>query len=154
VQRLRFVRQDIPLSQQLVQAGHAIFAMCSLSPHGEGSPNIIVIGMPDLNGLLRVAQKLKREQIPHHDWHEPDGDLGFTAIATFPLHVREREPLANYRLWRYSPPTDASVVPSMASGEPNADVAQTRRESANGEHPLSKREVIGGSPIVGSTSQA
>jgi hypothetical protein len=141
-----FVRQDIPLPQQLVQAAHAVFGMTSLSPHGEGSPNIIVIGMPHLASLLKAAKKLKAAQVPHFDWHEPDGDLGFTAIATLPLHGAQKEPLANYRLWRYSPP--ASVVPSMASGEPCS------RSSETVEHSVTNGEVTGSIPVESSISSS
>lgn len=69
--------------------------------HGvEGIPNLVLIGVPDLAALQRADQKLCDAQIPHFNWREPDGNMGFTAIATAPLVGEQRKCLANYRLWR------------------------------------------------------
>jgi len=62
-------------------------------------PNIIAIGVPDIAALERVRAKLRANQIAAHYWHEPDNDLGFTAIATIPLNAEQKQVLANYRLW-------------------------------------------------------
>lgn len=95
-----FVRQDLPIAQQIVQANHATFAIAI--HYGFGIPNIILIGVPDLAALHRVERKLKGCAIPHFCWSEPDYDFGFTAIATAPLRAEERGPLLNYRLWKFA----------------------------------------------------
>ena len=61
---------------------------------------MIVIGVPDVSALNRVRAKLEGLQIPHYAWHEPDGDLGFTAITTVPLDGDTKQLLANYRLYK------------------------------------------------------
>jgi hypothetical protein len=61
---------------------------------------MIVIGVPEVSALNRVRAKLEGLQIPHFAWHEPDGDLGFTAITTVPLDGDTKQLLANYRLYR------------------------------------------------------
>lgn len=99
-----FVRQDLPIQHQIVQSNHATHMMASIRPE-ECVPNIVLIGVPDLNALLRVAQKLRANQIPHYEWVEPDFDLGFTSIATAPITGEKRQVLKNYRL--YSPGTVA-----------------------------------------------
>lgn len=96
-----FVRQDLPLSQQLVQSNHAVFSLATLTRQ-ESVPNIIAIGVPDKPALERVLAKLKANQIPHYAWHEPDYDYGFTSIATVPLTVEQKQVLENYRLWKHS----------------------------------------------------
>lgn len=96
-----FVRQDITLAQQIVQSNHATFeaARRSKLDHNE-IPYCIVIGVPDKAALRRVIEKLKGLGIGHHEYHEPDYDLGLTAVATDPLGPDHRRMLSNYRLWR------------------------------------------------------
>jgi hypothetical protein len=97
-----FVRQDIPLAQQLVQSCHAVFQVSSkITYPPEIEPNMVLIGVPDEKALLKVQTKLNKHQIEHHTWSEPDFDFGFTAIATVPLTESEKLPLSTYRLWRY-----------------------------------------------------
>lgn len=95
-----FVRQDIPLAQQIVQSNHAVLSMATLAwPHPEVIPNIIVIGVPDTAALERVQAKLRANAVQHFAWREPDYDFGFTAIATGILSNEQRQVLAKYRLW-------------------------------------------------------
>lgn len=78
-----------------------MFKITTLLKLPEGCPNHVAIGVPDVAALERVAAKLRAHRIPHAEWHEPDGDMGFTAIATAPLNGEERKVLANYRLLRH-----------------------------------------------------
>lgn len=94
-----FVRQDIPLQQQLVQSNHATLSLAS--HYGiEGIPNIVAIGVPDQAGLEEACAILSANQIPHWRWEEPDFDYGFTAIATAPISGDQRLCLAHYSLWK------------------------------------------------------
>lgn len=77
--------------------------MASIFGPSYGTPNLIVIGVPDVKALLRVRAKLEAAKIPHYNWEEPDYDFGFTAIATAPLYDEQRKVLRNYRVWSYSP---------------------------------------------------
>lgn len=148
-----FVRQDIPLAQQLVQSNHALLMMawpelpvCTIAMDSgaassifasstnvvtlgdHGHPNIILIGVPDVKALERVKAKLERLQIVHYAWREPDEPgLGFTAIATAPLDKPQRNQLHSYRLWKYS-------------------------GSSEKEHSVSNGEVDGSSPSPSATS--
>lgn len=58
--------------------------------------------------------------ITYHSWHEPDDDIGFTAIATVPLTGEIRGVLANYRLYQYQSPLprgiSACTPPSKGGG--------------------------------------
>lgn len=70
----------------------------------KGTPNLVLIGVPNRAALERVQAKLHDAEVGYYCWHEPDMDLGFTAIATQPLTGEEKQFLANYRLWRPSFP--------------------------------------------------
>ena len=94
-----FVRQDISLAHQIVQSNHAVLTIAANSIPPNFIPNIVLIGLPDVAALYRAQQKLKAAEIDHCAWVEPDGDLGFTAIATVALDGAAREVLKNYRLW-------------------------------------------------------
>lgn len=104
-----FVRQDLPLAQQLVQSQHAVFQMAQLyflEPKAIGLwgiPRVINIGMPGKKGLRRVVDKLVEAKLRYHAYAEPDRVAGvdgsWTAVATYPLTSAECEVLKNYRLW-------------------------------------------------------
>ena len=93
------MRQDIPVAQQIVQSNHATFGMSQQQPY-EGTPSIVLIGVPDQAALLRVIGKLKANGIPHFAFHEPDFGMGLSAVATAPITGGKRAALSNYRLWR------------------------------------------------------
>jgi hypothetical protein len=109
-----FVRQDIPIQHQMVQSNHAVLTVSSAVAI-DGIPNIILIGVPDVPALNRAKAKLIAHGIDHSEWVEPDMDLGFTAMATVPLSVEEKIPLAHYRLWR---PMIPSSLDTRASCQP------------------------------------
>ena len=94
-----FVRQDLPLEHQIVQSNHASLTLASLIEIG-GIPNIILIGVPNQAGLLRVHERLAANAIGHYMWEEPDYEMGLTAIATHPLDLEQKKVLSQYRLWR------------------------------------------------------
>ena|ERR1043166_2358950 len=80
------------------------------------TPNIVFVGVPDLQSLNKTLKKLKDNRIPHYPWHEPDFDLGFTAISTIPLTVEQKQVLSNYRLWKQnSPVVQVEQLASKAS---------------------------------------
>ena len=96
-----FVRQDIPLAQQVVQSNHATFEVARRlqSPNLDETPSCIVIGVPDKPALFRVIEKLRKHEIGHQVFYEPDFDMGLSAVATVPLVQEQRYPLSNYKLW-------------------------------------------------------
>lgn len=139
-----FIRQDIALADQLVQAMHAVFNMVACRRE-YGEPNIVLIGIPNEKSLNRVLLKLQQCQLPHFAWREPDLAIGFTAIATSPLDSQQKQSLCNYRLWRHSPgAVETSPCSFTRDGGAKADVAQLR------EHSVSNGGVVGANPAVGS----
>ncbi len=91
-----FVRQDLSIAQQLVQACHGAhecgLQQSSSAPHS----SIIVLGVPDKVALQCAFQKFS-PLLPCHPFFEPYKDIGLTSFATAPT-VR-RELFAHYSLW-------------------------------------------------------
>lgn len=69
--------------------------------------NHVLIGVPDLAALKRVAGKLAVSQIQHYCWFEPDFPEAerFTAICTAPISGVARSVLSNYRVYKDTPVT-------------------------------------------------
>lgn len=100
-----FIRQDIPLSTQLVHSCHAAFhAGQFVGFDSVGIPNLVIIGVPHTTALNKVVAKVKEHQLQHYIWADPDDDFGATAVATLPLDTTSKEALRNYRLWRHEEP--------------------------------------------------
>jgi hypothetical protein len=115
-----FVRQDIPLAQQIVQSNHATFEIARRLQQPQNldeTPSCIVIGVPDKTALFRVIEKLRKHDIQHEVFYEPDFGMGLSAVATVPLEQAQRRCLSNYRLWREPDvPTQVnSAVPTQAN---------------------------------------
>jgi hypothetical protein len=97
-------------------------------------PNIVLIGVPDVDALKAVCQLLSDNQIPHWSWTEPDFDLGFTSITTAAISGDQRRCLAHFRLWREEfirPWPNCKAVPSKGidagagpAGRTNGAVAE------------------------------
>lgn len=92
--------------------------------HIEGTPNIVVIGVPHPTAMNRVLVKLKANQVRHYAWTEPDNDMGLTAIATEPLDEVSKQVMANYRVYRggdsissCSVMADTPTISPSSSGE-------------------------------------
>lgn len=74
-------------------------------------PNIVLVGLPNVRSLEKTARKLRLNNIPHHEWHEPDFDFGFTAICTAPLDEKQRIILKDYRV--YAPIAQLGERPAL-----------------------------------------
>jgi hypothetical protein len=93
-----FVRQDLTLPQQIVQASHAAHEAGHDFGKADGSTHIVLIGIPSQAKLLATADHLDSHKIPYKMFFEPDYDTGYTAIATQPLFGDQRTPLRKFRL--------------------------------------------------------
>lgn len=93
----------------------------------QGTPNIVLIGLPHAASLRKTEAKLRYWKIPHYSWHEPDLDLmdDFTAIATAPLAGEQRDVMKNYRVYSRSSTVEQRLLTSPYAGSIPA-------ESSNG----------------------
>lgn len=94
--------------------------------------------------MLRVIDKLKRHQIPHYVWTEPDFDLGLTAVATVPLWGEQREVLANYRVWSEHNARGTAQAVCSFTGDPGANSGVV----SNSSIAASKAEGVGENPTA------
>ncbi len=95
-----FVRQDISLAQQLVQASHAALdagkAFADV-PHR----NLVLIGVRSEHELFAIEQHLAESNIRFTTFYEPDGLMGHSAICTEALTDRnKRKRLSHFDLWK------------------------------------------------------
>lgn len=93
-----FVRTDIPVANQLVQAAH----VCHIAGRDFQHPDNTHMGLfklKDEEKLLKVANKLEDLGIKYSIYLEPDFPKGYTALATEPIYGKTREEFAKYKLW-------------------------------------------------------
>lgn len=116
-----FIRQDVEVKHQMVQALHAMrmatvaymhavtksaahaIAPSEMEARGEGIPFVTTIGMPDAKSMDRVIAKLEKAAVGFTRFHDTDYEFGVIAVATEPLDLSVREKpdglMCNYRLW-------------------------------------------------------
>lgn len=96
-----FVRTDLPLEQQMVQAAHAAAEAGRLHYRAEhGVASLIVLAVPNKDALYRAATQLEALGIEHELFFEPDWKMGHSALGTRPLLDAERPLLRGYPLWK------------------------------------------------------
>lgn len=97
-----FVRRDISVPQQIVQACHACLELGKQLPYWEahGVSNLVLLGVRDIKGLMQAAQKLDMNNIRYNIFNEPDNGMGYSAICSEPLTDQNLKDLfKNYKLW-------------------------------------------------------
>jgi hypothetical protein len=96
-----FIRKDLSMAQQLVQASHAALEAGHEFEKPHKTSSIILIGADDKDDLYKIGERLAKHGIRHHTFHEPDFDMGHSAIATEPLYTKEqRSVMRKYQLYK------------------------------------------------------
>lgn len=95
-----FVRQDISLRQQNVQSNHASFILGRALGNTVGTPNLVLIGVPDAAALRAVMTICDANDIEYVHYEEPDFDMGLSAVATVPLGPAQRPLFSAFKSWR------------------------------------------------------
>lgn len=97
-----FVRRDIPVEQQIVQAGHAALeAGIYLGDRDQSEPSsLVVIGVKNQFQLEKAIKDLESKDIKLIPFYEPSWDMGLSAFGTEPLTQEQRVLLKRYQLWR------------------------------------------------------
>ena len=148
-----FVRGDLREEDQMVQFGHAMFEMMSIYDPAFAKYRVVGLdGGVSEKAFNRTRQKLNNRQVPHVEYADPDHkEWGVTAIVTIPLTKEQALPLANYRLRRCSPPSEARAEVAL-NGQRGANSECLR--SSEKEHLVSNQEVVGSIPTASSNSTA
>ena len=91
-----FVRRDLSLPQQIVQASHA---SAKIGEDYHSDTNIVLFDSTNELSLKETADYLKHNEIKFNMFYEPDVDE-FTSIATEPLLGDKRKLLNKFRLYK------------------------------------------------------
>lgn len=104
-----FVRTDLVLAQQAVQAAHAAAEAGALfyRPEEHGVASLILLQLADIDALATTQAALAEKGIAFTTFHEPDQDatrapgtpVGLSAIGTRPMAPAEWSFLRKWRLW-------------------------------------------------------
>lgn len=98
-----FVRKDIPVAYQIVQACHACLER-GLTLEQDKKPKetsfLILFEVKDEKALLKVAQYLDENSVSYEKFFEPDYDTGYTALATEPVYGEGRNLFKRFKLWK------------------------------------------------------
>ena len=97
-----FVRQDVPLEQQIIQSNHATEQTVSKYPDKfkDIIPFTVLIGIPNAEWMRSVIKHLKNLNIDHVAFLDTDFDFGIAATVTVPLEDEQRESLRHYPLYK------------------------------------------------------
>jgi len=75
------VRRDLTVSQQAVQAGHALSEFLLRESTKWGNGTLVYLGVENLDKLEECAFNLRKKDIPHQSFFEPDMANEMTAIS-------------------------------------------------------------------------
>ncbi len=96
-----FVRTDISVEQQMVQAAHAAAEAARLYYQPDhGIASLIILAVPNRQALYRAATQVEALGIAYELFFEPDWDMGHSALGTRPLLDTERPLLRGWPLWK------------------------------------------------------
>lgn len=95
-----FVRKDISLEQQLVQAAHAALEAGFTFQKPKNTAFLVLIAVETQEKLLKTADTLEKQGIKTVLFFEPDDNMGYSAFATEPIDENNRRPFRRFRLWK------------------------------------------------------
>jgi len=96
-----FVRTDLTVPQQIVQAGHVCMWVGSEIGPQEGAVNFVLSPAKCEVELEEIAMHLEMHGIKYKIFKETMPEIaGHTAICTFPLVGDQRKPLKKFQLMR------------------------------------------------------
>jgi hypothetical protein len=93
-----FVREDLPNTVKLVQAGHACMEMGFVTKKPEEQTFLVALSVKNQDALIKVAELLEQQGIKFHMFYEPDYDYGYTALCTEPVEFGKYKIFSKYNL--------------------------------------------------------
>jgi hypothetical protein len=94
-----FIRTDLPIAQQGIQAGHAAWE-CGRKSQFDGHPSLIYFEARDQKHLLECQQYAESHGLRTFPFFEPYQDWGLTAFAIEPIPQDLRALFKQFKLWR------------------------------------------------------
>ena len=95
-----FIRKDLPLAQQIIQASHATQEITKKIEHPEQTCHFILLEAQNESHLSEIKVKLQDKGITHEMFYEPDVDE-HTAICTEPMYgKKERSFFRKFKFYK------------------------------------------------------
>lgn len=98
-----FVRTDIPVHYQIVQACHACLERGMSLPvcnKPDQTSYLILFSVKNEQDLNEKADYLEKNGISFERFFEPDYGTGYTAICTEPIYGEQRKLFKKFKLWK------------------------------------------------------
>lgn len=95
-----FIRRDLPIQHQLVQACHSALEAGSEFKQPGQIPNLVLLDAKDASHLDEISNFLMSNGIRFHKFFEPDNEMGYSSITTEPLSADRKKKLSNFKMWR------------------------------------------------------
>jgi len=95
-----FIRRDLPIQHQLVQACHSALEAGAEFKIPDIISNLILLDAEDKDHLSDIARFLDDHDIRYHMFFEPDNGMGYSSITTEPLTRNRKKLLSNFKMWR------------------------------------------------------
>ena len=95
-----FVRRDLPIQDQLVQACHSAMEAGSNFPTPGQISNLVLLDVKNKKELYSVSEYLSENGIDYYMFYEPDNGYDHTSITTEPLGVERKGLMSRFSLWR------------------------------------------------------
>ena len=105
-----FIRQDMDIQHQLVQAAHSSLEAGYEFKDTDTIPFLICLGMKSGKELAKAERYLDSIGIKYHKFFEPDNNLGYTSITTEPLSKSQKALFKRFRLWTFRPELTPSHI--------------------------------------------
>lgn len=93
------MRTDIPVADQIVQAGHACLEAGARFGLLSSENFLVVLAVNSQEQLLEIRDDLDFAGVRSAMFFEPDEDMGYTAFCTEPLEEGKRRLFRRYKLW-------------------------------------------------------
>lgn len=96
-----FIRTDLPIEQQIVQACHAALEAGHTFDRLSKEPaSLIMLQVPNKEKLEVAMARTIDRGIRCEPFFEPDWDYGLTAFATEAITADQRKTFSKYKLWK------------------------------------------------------
>lgn len=107
-----FIRTDLPIEQQIVQAAHSALEAGRDLGKPLGHSYLILLEAKSQDQLQKISNALSDQCIKFSLFHEPDYDRGYTSLTTEPLDPDDprRTFFKKYSMYKYRPAKSFSTA--------------------------------------------
>lgn len=93
------VRKDMSPEMQMVQSCHAGIEAGYKNATPEVPTHLVLLAIDNEKDLIDCSVDLQMQDLKHEVFFEPDNQLGYTALATWPTFERNIKAFKGLKLW-------------------------------------------------------